>query len=319
MNSKVIIQVEPTKNVKTSYSIVVDKTTIKEVTNDLEWGHKYNSVIDDIAEIHNGLYDWKVVSVKDTTEQIKLTPIFVTEVRKSQKPKKSEERIIADFLIKHLSLDIPDIGKLYDVFQNKELALELYKANNKYFLEQNGLIEEIWDWWIKEKANKCYFKPSPYEIKKQYKEAHAVTDEERKEAQKIKQPKVYKYNNDLSGQLIKVVDYNTKELLGTVDYKHFERYIRHIGHVKTKNVKVFDASEYENVRCELHDAIFNALGGNRIDDRDRLGGAIDSIVNHCNKCLCGGTLNIIGNCRKCNTPFKPEFAIENLKSLIIKE
>ena len=316
-NTKVKIWFESVNSRKKEYCTIVveNKQSKEEVLSKLDYGCEYNEVIQSIVDFNHALMDWGVVSITYTDSEINLVPEYIKIAKKTKtKTVKSDERIVTDFLLKCVDLGIPEITKLYHKLENKALQNELLDADHSYWLKINELTQEEWDFYCKNNNEWIYYRPTPYSIKQKYALSMAKTEEEKKKAKEIVQPKIFKYDNVLSGQYIKVINFNTMEFFGQVDYKHFERYIRHLN----ANVTMDYAQEYENVRCELHDVIFNALGGERKKDRDKFGVAIDTVVKYCYKCLCGSGLNYDKECIKCGTKFKPEYAIENLKLLIIK-
>ena len=311
-NVQVIISFIPVNGKKKKCSIVVSKNSLENIEKKLEWGGEYNDVISSLTAEYNGLHNWYVTTVQSTLdEEVNLNPVIITK-KKTEKPekkkteKKSDDRIIADFLLKNINCE--NITELVDKIDDVYIKLELIKEINKQWRDSVGLSEEEVEWASKN-LKKSYFKPTIAEIKKGYADSISKTKEEKIEnAEKYSKPIKYKYGTDLSGTYIRVGEY------GIVDYKHFERYIRHL---QAPCISGF-AQEYEYIRCKLHNVIFNSLGGDRIKDRTELGRAIDDIVSSVlQTCICGGILDFNNQCEKCETYFKPEHAFINLKNLVL--
>lgn len=94
-------------------------------------------------------------------------------------------------------------------------------------------------------------------------------------------------------------------------------YLKHTSNLVIRSY----ASEqrYEQIRCDLHEKIFLALGGDRIKDHDKeIGGSISIFLSNVSKCCCGGLNDMYGECVDCGKKITFADYKYNLESYIIK-
>lgn len=210
-----------------------------------------------------------------TIEKIEKETILLN--KKTEKIKKDNEKIESQ--IKKLHEE--NINGYIEHFQITRDEAEFFSANFENYVKR-------------------YFKPNGVVIKQDYQEylkGNLEIETKNRNKPQIEISEEIE-QSEFSGDYVTLLNKKISAYL-------FIDYLKHISTVSYKSFNTNDdfkkskESNYENIRCELHQKIFSALGGDRIDRENEIGNSIDSFLSKITLCACGGRSDMLGDCVDC--------------------
>jgi hypothetical protein len=280
MNTKIYISYIPRLKKKELYaSCIVPEFLEDRVAADdyLGWGGRGNSFIQSLVDDCGGLENWEIASIDfvedshsldfnygdKSPHQKELEKIqrqikkLRAETKREEKKRKAAEESLAkvkeEFIVN--LINTMDLTR-----QEAEFADVNFK---KYF------------------DKKRYFRVQPIEIKRDYAESlkegsgQEVLEKDHKETRER-----IEAESQPTGKFVPVLD-------KFVPVHLFADYIKHLESSHT--VKQHQFQEFESRRVILHERIFKAMGGERIEDHSKeIGRAIDHVIGKViGTCICG--------------------------------
>jgi len=309
MATKIYLQYKEPQHRKWQYaSCVVDDDiqTNAEADELLAYGGVHNGFIDELVDYSKfgRLEDWNVLLIESSNEG------FSNELKFNDKPKCIVD---GERKLKEIRKETKRIKKETEATKKRTEAIKieleyLRKKNIALWQTQFDLTHEESVWANENfellKSESQYFRLTPNTIRRLYAEAHNTKPVETPEAfEPIKEVEEI-------GEYIEILDCKVNPQL-------FKDYITHLD--SAKRCKSWQMGEYEDKRVILHQRLFEALGGDRLD-RDRGRGrdiyiAIEKVIARVHECLCGGTMDGFNRCSECGTPITLQTVLTNLKEI----
>lgn len=315
MNTKIYIQYKEPRQKKWQYAscIVFNENLDAEFATELlEWGNIHNNFIQELVDYSefNCLDTWEVILVESTNEEstsfitLNDKPQFIIDAEKATKLLKAE--------IKKIEAETKKMNKKAELLRLKNEALdqateELKEDNLKILANEWHLNSDEIAWFndnfekVKKYADESAFRLNPESLKRLYKE-----DTGKNPSKTVSSVEPVEEVKETTSYI---------EVLGKrVNPQLFKDYVYHLQ--SAKRTSRWDVNAFENKRVILHERLFEALGGDRIEDHDgEIGQAINSVVCELNKCSCGGSINGYKRCDDCGVTFSTQSIDFNLEML----
>lgn len=326
MATKIYIRYRETQHKKDRFASCVVSETINDLVEAnlvLEYGEIHNNFIKDLVDnAKKGLDNWYVCELQQTNEPKTSSVILndkpqsiidseneIKALNRKLKTLKAETNAIMDSTAK-LIAKTEKVKISNDEKQRKIDKLNIDNINRikSHYQVSQDIAEWVntnWDLFMKTQQ---YFKHNPTSIRALYAK-HTETKVE-------ETPEVFKPIIDIKpvSEFITVLDYQVNPQL-------FKDYIIHLN--QTNGIKDWQFDEFEKKRVILHQRLFQALDGDRLDRSNGDGrlkhNAIEDILIDVQRCACHGFVNNLGVCVECGSKVDIGVYLRNLELKIKKD